>query len=345
MGGLDERLANYLTRHMGRPVRVDSLDRIPVGASRETYRFVMRTVGETGPTSRRMILRLDPPASLIETDRRTEYAAIRAFHGSDVPVPELLMVEENPDALGASFIVMQEIEGGEAAPYKLMEPPYEANLAATGRRKWSILGSIAKTDPAACGLDRILPPVAADDCWREELQRWETVLDADELEPQPIQRAAIRWMKRNPPPPAQRISVVHGDYRTGNLLVNDRGAIIGVLDWEMAHLGDPLEDLAWSINRVWCFRKDERRGGMLPKDEAIAIWEEASGLTVDADALRWWELLACLKGQAIWISATKEYQTGATRDPLMALTGWMQVNSQDRATLELMGHLSHGVSK
>ncbi|MCB1546169.1 MAG: phosphotransferase family protein, partial [Rhodoblastus sp.] len=316
-------MANYLTRHMGRPVRVDSLDRIPVGASRETYRFVMRTVGETGPTSRRMILRLDPPASLIETDRRTEYAAIRAFHGSDVPVPELLMVEENPDALGASFIVMQEIEGGEAAPYKLMEPPYEANLAATGRRKWSILGSIAKTDPAACGLDRILPPVAADDCWREELQRWETVLDADELEPQPIQRAAIRWMKRNPPPPAQRISVVHGDYRTGNLLVNDRGAIIGVLDWEMAHLGDPLEDLAWSINRVWCFRKDERRGGMLPKDEAIAIWEEASGLTVDADALRWWELLACLKGQAIWISATKEYQTGATRDPLMALTGWM----------------------
>ncbi|MCB1535829.1 MAG: phosphotransferase family protein [Rhodoblastus sp.] len=344
MGRLEEALASYLTRHFGHAVRVESLDRIPVGASRETYRFVMRADREAELTARRMILRLDPPTSLIETDRRTEYAAIRAFHGSDVPVPELLLIEEDPEALGASFIVMQEIVGGEAAPYRLIEPPYRANLETTGQHKWSILGSIAKTDPAACGLDRVLPPVAAEDCWRQELQRWETMLDADELEPQPIQRAAIRWMKRNPPPPAQRISVVHGDYRTGNLLVSDTGAVIGVLDWEMAHLGDPLEDLAWSINRVWCFRKDERRGGMLPKDEAIAIWEKSSGLAVDADALRWWELLACLKGQAIWISATKEYQTGATHDPLMALAGWMQVNSQDRATLELMGRLSHGIS-
>ena len=94
---------------------------------------------------------------------------------------------------------------------------------------------------------------------------WLRDLDDDELEPQPITRAAIRWLRANPPPPAQRISVVHADYRTGNFLVDERGTIRGILDWELAHLGDPLEDLAWGINRVWCWNRDERAGGLLPK--------------------------------------------------------------------------------
>lgn len=344
MDRLDVKLATYLSERTGCPVVVSGLDRIPGGASRETYRFVAHT-GSDATTSRRMILRLDPAVSLIETSRRTEFAAIRAFQGSSVPVPEALWNEEDPSILGGPFLIMAEISGGEASPLKLMEPPYGANLATTGKHKWSILGTIAKTDLVARGLDRILPEIAGDECWRRELHHWESVLDTDELEPQPIQRAAIRWMKRNPPPPAQRISIVHGDYRTGNFLVNDSGAIIGVLDWEMVHLGDPLEDLAWSINRIWRFKRDDRCGGMLPKHEAIAIWEQSSGLIADPDALRWWELLACLKGQAIWISAAKEFQTGASRDSMMALAAWMQINSQDRATLELLGRLhSHGAT-
>ena len=105
------------------------------------------------------------------------------------------------------------------------------------------------------------------------------MLDEDELEPQPITRAVIRWLRRHPPPPAQKLSVVHADYRTGNFLFDAEGEIRAILDWEMAHLGDPLEDLAWGINAVWMWSRDGLAGSLLPKADAIRIWEEASGLS------------------------------------------------------------------
>jgi aminoglycoside phosphotransferase (APT) family kinase protein len=128
-------------------------------------------------------------------------------------------------------------------------------------------------------------------------------------------RAAIRWMRRNPPPPAQKIAVVHGDYRTGNFLFDEEGRIRGILDWEMSHLGDPLEDLGWSLNRVWCWAQDERRGGLVDRVRAITIWEKASGLKADPAALHWWELFATIKGQAIWVSSAHAWETGKTRIP------------------------------
>jgi aminoglycoside phosphotransferase (APT) family kinase protein len=336
---LAEKLAAYLSRKLGRPAEVVNLDRISGGASRETYRFVLRAAIDGAPLERRLILRLDPSASLIETDRRTEFAAIAAFQGSDVPVPEPLWIEPDTADLGAAFMVMTEIATGEAHPLKLMQPPFARHSAAIGRQKWTILGAIARADPQGGGFAGIVAPVEPHACWRRELDLWETMLDADELEPQPIPRAAIRRLRRNPPPPAQRICIVHGDYRTGNFLVDPEGSICGILDWEMAHLGDPLEDLAWSLNRVWHFNNDERCGGLLPRQQAIAIWEKSSGLVADPQALHWWELFSCVKGQAIWISAAKEFQTGKNRDSIMAVAGWMQSTSQDRASLELLGHL------
>jgi aminoglycoside phosphotransferase (APT) family kinase protein len=182
--------------------------------------------------------------------------------------------------------------------------------------------------------------VTPDAAWRRELDHWEGVLDADEVCPQPIVRAAIRWLRRNPPPPAQRISVVHADYRTGNFLFDAEGRIRGILDWEMAHLGDPLEDLAWSLGRIWCWARDERRGGLLPKQEAVRIWEQSSGLRADPRALHWWELFSCVKGQGIWVSSAREYESGKNQDAVLALAAWMQMNAQDRSVLELMGHLA-----
>ena len=167
------------------------------------------------------------------------------------------------------------------------------------------------------------------------------MIDEDELEPQPIIRAAIRALRRAPPPPPQRLHVVHGDYRTGNFLYDKEGAIRGILDWEMAHLGDPLEDLAWSLNRVWCWARDERVGGLTTKAERDrASGKQASGLRADPEALRWWELFSSVKGQAIWISGSQEYQDGANKDPVLAFSGWWLTNSQDRAALETLGKLA-----
>jgi aminoglycoside phosphotransferase (APT) family kinase protein len=339
---LEPRIAAYIASRLpgARGVVVDGLARISGGASRETYRFrLIYADAEGRPTERRLILRRDPPASLIETQRKVEFAAYKAFFGSAVPVPEMLWLEEGSEALDFPFFIAAELTGFETSPYNLQVEPYLSHQRSYGKRKWTILGEIAKADPIALGLTEVMTPVAPEDCWKRELDYWEGVLDEDEVTPQPIIRAAIRWLRKNPPPPAQKISVVHGDYRTGNFLYDADGEIHGILDWEMAHLGDPLEDLGWGVNRIWCMARDDRRGGLLPRDEAVAIWEQASGLRADPAALHWWELFNCVKGQGIWVSSARAWTDDENRDPIMIYSAWLMLNPQDRAALELMGRL------
>ena len=337
----EDRIAGYIATKLdgAKNIRVDTLSQIVGGASRETYRFRLAYDGANGPIERKLILRRDPPDSLIDTERHIEFAAYRAFFGSAVPVPEMLWLESEPGPLDYPFFVAAEISGFESSPMALLAPPYSDKAERLAERKWTILGEIARADPAAVGLADVMDAVAPDQCWRRELDHWEAIIDADELEPQPIIRAAIRWLRAHPPAPPNKVGVVHGDYRTGNFLYDAEGDIHGILDWEMAHLGDPLEDLGWSLNRIWCWGADDRRGGLVPREQAIAVWERASGLRADPADLHWWELFNCVKGQGIWISSAKAWSDGANREPILAFSAWRMLNSTDRAALELMGRL------
>lgn len=337
---LELQLAAYIAGRMpeASDLRVAGLERISGGASRETYRFRLswREGGEA--RERKLILRRDPPASLIDTERRVEFEAYRAFADSAVPVPRMLWLEEQDAALGHPFFVAEELAGFQASPQMLFAGAYDAVLPKVAERKWTILGEIARADPEALGLTSVMEAPALDACWRRELDHWEGVLDRCEAEPQPIARAAIRWLRANPPPPAQKLSMVHGDYRTGNFLYDEAGEIHGVLDWEMAHLGDPLEDLAWGLNPIWQFGRG-LAGGLVPQDEAVAIWARASGLEVDPAALHWWILFNCVKGQGIWVGSARAFIDGGNREPIMVYPAWWLLNAQDRAILKVMGRL------
>lgn len=341
MEPIEPRLAAYIAGRLedAEQVRIEGLDRIFGGASRETYRFVLTWSEGGAERQRRLILRRDPPGSLIETERATEFAAYRAFHGTSVPVPEPLWLEEDAVYLDHPFFIMEELPGFESSPQAIAQPPYAQHAERFARRKWSILGEIAKADPKALGLTTVMPAVATSEVWSRELSHWEKVVDEDELCPQPIVRAGIRWLRANPPPPPAQLSVVHADYRTGNFLYDAEGEIHAILDWEMSHLGDPLEDLAWSINPVWRWGGDDRCGGLVAREDAIRIWEEASGLRADPDALRWWEVFSSVKGQAIWVSSAREFTDGANQDLILALSGWLVGNAQDRALLDALGKL------
>jgi aminoglycoside phosphotransferase (APT) family kinase protein len=337
---LAPRIAAYVAAQMPEALdlAVADVERISGGASRETYRFRLTWREGSAQRERRLILRRDPPASLINTERRIEFAAYRAFHGSAVPVPQMLWLEEGEAALGAPFFIAEELAGFQTAPQALFAGPYDAALPRLAARKWTILGEIARADPAVLGLTQVMEAPATDACWRRELDHWEAVIDHDEAEPQPIARAAIRWLRAHPPPPAQKLSVVHGDYRTGNFLYDEVGEIHGVLDWEMAHLGDPLEDLAWGFNPIWRFGRG-LAGGLVPQAEAVAIWERASGLTADPAAVGWWTLFNCVKGQGIWVGSARAFIDGGNTEPILIYAAWWLLNAQDRAMLELMGKL------
>lgn len=338
---LDEQFAAYVAYKVegARDIEVTGLERIHGGASRQTFRLRLAyTVGDER-VDRPLILRKDPPASLIDTERETEFAAYRAFWGTPVPVPEALWLENDEKWVGTPFFVMQELQGFEASPTAILTPPYDQHLDRIAEQKWTFLGEIAKADPVALGLAKAFEVVEPADCWRRELDYWAAKLERDKPAPQPIMDAAVRWCRRNPPPPPPTLGVVHGDYRTGNFLYDTEGTIHAVLDWEMAHLGDPLEDLGWSLNRVFHWGRDERTGGLVPREKAIEIWERSAGRQADAAALRWWEVFSAIKGQAIWLAAGHEFVKGTNRDPVLSVPTLIMANSQDRGAMELLEKL------
>ncbi len=302
--------------------RVVSINRIHGGASRQTYSIDLTYEDATGPKTKGLILRRDPPDSLIDTERRVEFAAIQSAYGQhDLPVPEALFLETENEALGAPFFVMGRIEGGEALnPFKIED--VEPHRAEIGEQFFRYLGSIAALPVNDSPLSRETDAPFPEECWRRELDYWANEIRTNAREPQPVAEAAIRHLERNPPPPAQRLSVVHGDYRTGNFLHDGAGNITAILDWEMAHIGDPYEDLAWATDLLWCANDLERAAGFIPWPDAIATWQKASGCEFDPAAFEWWSLFSHVKALGIWVTSDKTFAEGENDDPILAWSGW-----------------------
>lgn len=299
------------------PVRLVLQERVFGGASRQTIRIDAERDG----TRHLLILRRDPAASLIETERKLEFAALATFAGGPVPVPKPLLLEEDPALLGAPFFVMERIEGAlPGSPFQ--SACYAPHAQAIARQFFWHLGAIAARPLAGSPLAAVLEPVTADTCWSRELARWEAVILEDAPEPQPVALAAIRRLRRTPPPPPPRVGIVHGDYRSGNFLHDGAGSIRAILDWEMVHAGDPHEDLAWALDPLWAHDPARPLTG-IGREEAITLWEAASGLACNRDALAWWGLFSAVKGLAIWLSAGRAFASGANGDLVNAWSAWM----------------------
>ncbi len=340
-----DRIAAYLRRRMpaAEDVAVAGLYRIPGGASRETWSFDATWRDASGEHVQGLILRRDPDAGLLETQRDIEYAVYRAFAGSAVPVPRVYWLELDAEPLDRPFFVMERIDGCQTDGSLLAMRPDDAGRRRIARRKFEILGAIHAADPAALDLLGIDPsgPPPPEQCAERQLCHWEAIIDAQQLEPVPVARLAIAWLRHHPPPPAQRVVVCHGDYRSGNFLYA-QDEIRGILDWEMVHLGDPLEDLAWTSLIDWRYgaapgQRSELLGGIAPRDEAYATYSAASGIRVDEAALHWWEVFSHVKAIGIWITGGRSFVDRRTNEPLMARIPRLLNALQENAILDLLG--------
>ena len=336
---MEAELARYLAHRLegASEVTISNLSRIPGGASRETWRFDASWEVGGVAQSEGFIVRKDPPASLVESDRAVEYAFYGAFEGTSVPVPRMRWLEEEASHLGAPFFIMERIDGCEANTRALQTPAFDASRDGVARRFYAILAEIGRLPWESSPIAAVMGAPAPGDCWKRELGYWEGMIDANELSPQPIARAAIRWLRANPPPPPAHVGPVHGDYRVGNFLYTREGEIRAILDWEMAHLGDPLEDLAWSFMELWEWGRSGYPGGIVLTEDAIRYYEEAAGTTVDRDALHWWLVFSCVKGQGIWLTGARSFQEGRSRELIHAFTSHNLINTQDEAILRAMG--------
>ena len=331
MSGLDAQLAAYLGHRLpdAADIRIGDLGRIHGGSSQETFRFTAQWREGGGEVEKRLILRRAPEAGLVVAERDLEFNVYAALAGTSVPVPGVHWLELDPRWLERPFFIM-DLAPGKPGHFFGSEDPYEGQGEAVGCNFWRALGDLAALDHAALGLQSLRGGQASGPFWQCELAHWEAILDAGEDGVEPIVRGAIRWLRRNPPPPPAKPAVVHGDYRSGNFLFLPDGTIGAVLDWEMCHIGDPLEDIAWAIDPMWTMERH------FPLDRGLALWEQASGLVLDRQALDWWRLFVAVKACAIWTTAEASFQDGKSREPIVALTALRASHFHRKEILDYM---------
>ncbi|MEV4259502.1 phosphotransferase family protein, partial [Spirillospora sp. NPDC049652] len=212
------------------------------------------------------------------------------------------------DAAGQGIVVMERIEG-ETIPRRILRDPALADVRPRlAARCGEILAAVHRIPPAEVGA------LEAGD----QLTLWREILAAMP-EPYPALEFALRWLDRNRPP-ARLPVVVHGDFRNGNLIIGPDG-VRAVLDWELAHLGDPLEDLGWLCVRAWRFGADAPVGGFGGYDDLVAGYERAGGGPVDRDALRWWEMFGTARWGILCAVQAERHRGGAERSVELAALG------------------------
>ena len=298
---LADRLQDLLRRELDDPdLEVGDLRRLTGGASRETWAF--EAAGE------RYVLQRERAGSPRTGAMATEAALLRAAGQAGVPVAGLVSADGSGAALGAGHLIAG-FSDGETIARKILRDeefaPARERLAADCGRALAAIHSIP-TDA--------VPELARTD----QVAQYREVLDGFG-DPHPTFEHAFRWLEANRPATTGE-ALVHGDFRLGNLMVGPDG-LEAVVDWELAHLGDPMEDLGWLCTRAWRFGADAPVGGFGTYEQLFDAYAEASGRPVDRDVVRWWEVLGTLKWGIMCIMQARAHLEGLSRSMELAAIG------------------------
>ncbi|HET6917590.1 MAG TPA: phosphotransferase family protein, partial [Acidimicrobiales bacterium] len=152
-----------------------------------------------------------------------------------------------------------------------------------------------------------------------QLERWEEIFRALDT-PVPTFEWAFKYLQGNRPEPTGTTTIVHGDFRLGNMIIGPEG-VRAILDWEIVHLGDPLEDLGWLCARPWRFRGPNPVGGMGEYDELLGGYRDECGVGVDREELRWWEVFGTLRWGIICLLQASRHLVGGDRSVELATIG------------------------
>ncbi|MGY4711797.1 phosphotransferase family protein [Mycolicibacterium sp. CBM1] len=296
-------LATVLAPVLGAPTDVDNLRALTGGASRTTWAFD----AVTGSTRRALILRTAPPDD-IHAGMELEAAVQSAAAAAGAPVPHVLIASNSFAALGHPFLICDEIAG------ETIVRRIQRQLDDDGRAR--LLAQCAQALAAIHRATTDVPGLTEQDQlaqWRERLDEMGDTTATFEW--------AIRWLSAHRPPPSTP-RLVHGDFRMGNLIIGDSG-LAAVLDWELVHIGEIYEDLAWFCIRAWRFGAPPElgAGGLGSIDEFVSAYESAAGVDVDRGVLRWWLVLATLRWGVICRFQAERHLSGQTRSVELAAIG------------------------
>ncbi|MEM9739405.1 MAG: phosphotransferase family protein [Pseudomonadota bacterium] len=282
---------------------IENLKRLSGGASQETWAF-----DAVSPSGQReeLILRRAPSGqdgsrSSAAIGLAKEAALIEAAARAGIPVPKVTYVCRETDELGEAFI-MGRLSGETIAPKILRDPKFAGARPLLARQCGKALAGVhaLKTEQ--------LPDLALSD-GLDQIDQYEDIYRSFDL-PKPVFELAMAWLRAHTPKRRSNV-LVHGDFRLGNLMV-DGGGLVGVLDWELAHFGDPREDLAWICINSWRFGNPGNRvGGFGGLDDLLAGYSEAGGVVIDPAEIDWWEMLGSLKWGIMCLIMYEAFRSGA----------------------------------
>jgi aminoglycoside phosphotransferase (APT) family kinase protein len=292
-------LARAMRRANPAAETVTALTRLSGGASQETWAFTLNGPG----LEEKLIFRRAPGGEAVvraaAVGLEMEAAIITLAAAHNVPVPEVRLVLRPEDGLGAGF-VMRRVEGETIARRILRDAAFAAIRPHLAHQCGEILAAIhAVPVPTSVGL-----PLKIASYRLAELEQKYYECNAR----RPVFELAFRWLHDHQPPPVPP-QLIHGDFRNGNLMISPQG-VAAVLDWEIAHLGDPAEDLAWLCVPSWRFGSAHPAGGFGSVDELLAGYSAAGGTPPDLARLRYWLLFGVLFWGMSCLGFAMEFRAG-----------------------------------
>ncbi|MEU1597046.1 phosphotransferase family protein [Streptomyces sp. NPDC005708] len=285
------------------PVVVARLERLSAGASRLSWAVDVTVGGHTRP----LVLQRERARGRGRSDVVKEAALLRSAAAAGVPVPAVVTSDAGDDEIGGAYIVTARVDG-ETIPRRILrENRFAQARAGFARECGEILGRI-----------HTLPLDGLPDLERPDpLAAVAEMLDGTG-ERRPGFEAALRWLKDHPPV-RRPLALVHGDFRNGNLIMGEQG-IEAVLDWELAHIGNPLQDLGWLCARPWRWGAPAPVGGVGQLDDLLTAYQPYGG-AVAREELHWWLLFSSLNWGVMCLEQARVHLSGEHRSVELAVLG------------------------
>jgi aminoglycoside phosphotransferase (APT) family kinase protein len=302
LAALDAQLLGALSSKGVDDCRIVGLQRLSGGANMETWSFDLMCGQQAEP----LILRRLPGgatatgAEVGELSLAGEAALIAVAGAHGVAVPEVRLVLRAEHALGQGFIMSR--EEGEALPFRLLaDERYSAALETLAFQCGEALGRIHEIPLAS------LPDTLPDHSGERIFDRAQSLLDAHGNE-SPVMQLGLNWLREHQRTGARK-TLVHGDFRNGNLLVDESG-LVAVLDWELAHLGDPMQDLGYISGNVWRFGLPKPVGGFGEYEDLLRGYSTVTGEVPLMEDIYYWQVHTALSWGMVCLVMLQMYRSG-----------------------------------